>query len=263
MKSVHPPNGRVTLAKLFFLDAKAGWAVGSQDRLPAIWSSDDGGETWSANAWVASRFREVDPEGGVLLDVQFVDNRNGWAVGNFHGAPLSIATTDGGLNWSIQYQGRELCGQMSSIRFVDGSHGMAACSNGIFETSDGGAEWSLQHFDPVGLLNDLFVTNADDAWAAGAWGQLFKRDKRRGWRAIDIPAARGKFLAWIIFSNPQGGWAAGPSGDVYVSRNGGGSWRRDKAPEAFLHGGDLIYGTSSKVFRIVAPNRLFVRPVDD
>ncbi|MEN1678482.1 MAG: YCF48-related protein [Planctomycetota bacterium] len=67
------------------------WLAGSPGN--AILASPDGGQSW-----------QVQPTGvsSALNDIEFIDERNGWAVGDL-GAIVS--TTDGGKNWRTQRGG--------------------------------------------------------------------------------------------------------------------------------------------------------------
>ena len=83
-----PPNTPL-LTAVYFLDDKAGWAVGHDS---TILTSTDKGETWTKSFSAAD---EQKP----FMDITFLDANNGFAVGAY-GA--FYATTDGGKNWTAR-----------------------------------------------------------------------------------------------------------------------------------------------------------------
>lgn len=97
-----------------------------------VYSKD--GKTWT-QAQVPSQV--------LLTTVFFVDNREGWAAG--HDA-LILHTTDGGENWTIQYEdpvpGGDLPKPILDIYFADKLHGWAVGAFSLLlTTEDGGAHW--------------------------------------------------------------------------------------------------------------------------
>ncbi len=92
------------LEKIFFLNETTGWVYGSTHISSNIYMTSDGGENWvqSVNAGDYS-----------ISDFHFVDNLNGWAVGNGD----ILYTSDGGLNWTVQKSG--LTDYLQSVYFID------------------------------------------------------------------------------------------------------------------------------------------------
>jgi len=118
-------SSAVTGAKLnsvSFVDAKHGWAVGTDANYgPVILATTDGGANWKA--------QDATPAGSDvrLLSVAFVDAKHGWAVGSGTYGGIILATSDGGTIWKTQDAGPvDSVPFLSSVTFVDAAHGWAA-----------------------------------------------------------------------------------------------------------------------------------------
>ena len=105
-------------------------AVGAYGNI--VYSKD--GKTWvQANV----------PSQVLLTTVFFVDDREGWAAGH---DTLILHTTDGGENWTIQYEdvipGGDLPKPILDIYFADKLHGWAIGAFSLMlVTEDGGVSW--------------------------------------------------------------------------------------------------------------------------
>ena len=85
---------------------------------------------------------QTSPITTTLNDVFFIDNSNGWAVGN---NGVIIHTTNGGQLWTVQQSG--VTGNLSAVFFVDANNGYAVGgSTGLtkpaIKTTDGGTTWT-------------------------------------------------------------------------------------------------------------------------
>jgi len=81
------------------------------------------------------------PQGNKLSSVFFVDNTDGWAVGN---TGIILNTSDGGNNWVLQLSGTKE--QLLSVCFIDKYTGWAVGGNYqgvILKTTNGGQNWFL------------------------------------------------------------------------------------------------------------------------
>lgn len=117
-------------------------AVGAYGNI--VYSTD--GKTWvQANV----------PSQVLLTTVFFVDDREGWAAGH---DTLILHTTDGGENWTIQYEdvipGGDLPKPILDIYFADKLHGWAIGAFSLMlVTEDGGVSWKTVAMD--GLREQL------------------------------------------------------------------------------------------------------------
>jgi photosystem II stability/assembly factor-like uncharacterized protein len=119
------------LGSIVFRDTLHGCAVGSSG---IVLLTRDGGETWE-------KVRHGHSAGAGLSDLQFLDERNGWAVGS---ASL-LRTSDGGETWEPLVHGRLENGYFSgnAIQFTNQNRGwLAAHGAQLKRTENGGVEWA-------------------------------------------------------------------------------------------------------------------------
>ena len=199
-----------------FLDANTGWIVGSNS---SVFKTTDGGASWSS---------QTLPTSGVsLFDVVFIDANTGYISGSggnvfkttdggtnwtnlgFTGTSNNISemhwtdantgylatsriwkTTDGGTNWSPD--GSPGFGSVRDIQFLDANNGFITYDGGvIYQTTDAGDNWNffLEGGEITQSLNELFVIDVDNVWAAGAT-ILFNR----AFQDTSPPTSLGLFL---------------------------------------------------------------------
>lgn len=129
--------GDSPLADVVFADARHGWLVGFYQ----IWATGDGGETW--------RLRE-SRDMAVLKGVACSDARHAWVVGwgTQDGAPLVLATLDGGASWRRQRidlpESASGNLQLEQVTCAGESSLWATCGAGVVASADGGRTWVLQ-----------------------------------------------------------------------------------------------------------------------
>ncbi len=70
-----------------------------------------------------------------LYDVCFVDDRNGWAVGD---RGVILSTEDGGAHWTSQDSGTNM--RLQSLFFIDSSRGWISGQNGTMLHTEGGGK---------------------------------------------------------------------------------------------------------------------------
>jgi photosystem II stability/assembly factor-like uncharacterized protein len=246
---VLPGGGtRFTLNRVHFFDMNRGCAVGASGI--ALLTSD-GGETWR-------KTRHGRSGGDMLTDLQFLDERNGWACG-----PASIVRTqDGGETWGALVTNTAENGYLSAsaIHFTDLVHGWLVGQNGcLMRSDDGGVTWTpiqlpLNKDDRPNFWDITFI-GATDGWIVGDQGSIFHTtDGGATWtrqaNGVPIDRMRGKFeparpkepipdlddgpsrltLSAVRFSDANHGYAVGYYADVGESvilgtEDGGASWR--------------------------------------
>ncbi len=178
------------LEKIFFIDRKHGWAVGGWPRdyevailggMGVILATTDGGATWKV---------QLDSVGGWLTGLTFLDQKNGWAVGEFG---TVWRTRDGGDSWN-QMRKVPTPAWLYDVHFIDNKRGWTV---GRFETAmvtrDGGESWTKQPMPaprrPYGI-------------------------------SLNYRAVR--------FANPMEGWIVGQHGNIFYTKDSGKSWAREK-----------------------------------
>jgi photosystem II stability/assembly factor-like uncharacterized protein len=164
------------LMDVFFVDADTGWAVGMSG---IILKTTNGGATWAAQN-----------SGGTswLVDVYFQNAQSGFAVGD--GAILR--TTDGGENWRSTFAD----GVVEEVLFVDQLHGWAVGTaagvakgiggndpgihlltsgrSKIWQTADGGDNWTEQTLSTGGWLLGAYFTDLNSGFAVGSGGTIYR-----------------------------------------------------------------------------------------
>ena len=210
------------------------WAVGDGGTIAV---SHDGGATWQAQRSGASL---------ALLDIQFLDASEGWAVGGrpfgdsdyeVRGVNTILHTTDGGDTWQKQVSSGG--SGLVALCVVDTSHAWAVGSGGVVLcTSDGGATWVKR---PTGVRTGLTAVHFSDAlhgWVGGERGRLLRTsDGGRTWRALRLAswATRLRVLkpdfvdalhGYAIFGDPDGFVQMGSGRVVAATDDGGRTWRK-------------------------------------
>ncbi len=186
------------------------------------------------------------PQGNVLKAIQFVDENNGWAVGNLG---TILGTTDGGKNWSQQISGTN--SELNYISFVNTRLGWIASNNGILHTTDGGNKWYNQltgkfigEFDKSILggsgysIKEVHFTNATNGWAIG-WS-TFLRTTNGGatWSVQYLNSAIN--IEKMIFIDVNTGWAfldahSQNQNEILVGTTDGGStWKLVKTFTTYI-----------------------------
>jgi len=156
-----------------------------------------------------------------LLDVQFIDDKSGWASGRWGSV---IHTQDGGKTWKAQKTGVDYT--LAGIYFTDANNGWAVGDGGtIIHTVDGGKVWTKQK-SPVKLfLTRVHFRNAQVGWAVGERTNILHTED--GGATWSVQFTDGDFiLKSISFSDDNNGWAVGEYGYIYRTIDAGKTWTR-------------------------------------
>ena len=239
------------LGRVQFVDSLRGCTVGSGG---VVAITADGGESWRL-------VRHGRSPGDGLSDVQFLDDRNGWAAG-----PASVVCTDdGGESWRPLVYSSNENGYLSAnaIHFVDHSRGWLAGHSGTLARSeDGGLTWTriplpFREGERPTLWDVTFV-GSSDGWAVGERGTILRTsDAGATWTLqengvpVVRPIPKGEprrpreplpeletepdrlCVSAVRFLDAQHGWAVGYYADVAESvilatTDGGMSWRVER-----------------------------------
>lgn len=157
------------LRSVDMLDHKFGLAVGIQG---TILKTTNGGNSWTAVGGL--------PVSLDIYDVDVIDQNTAWAVGRENSVGIILKTTDGGNVWNPQTPVGG-ASALNSVFFFDTSTGFVVGNSGtIWQTTDGGANWTLknsgtsQNLSSVtgGATTGSVVTRA--VWAVGDSGAILR-----------------------------------------------------------------------------------------
>ncbi|MGH1364210.1 MAG: YCF48-related protein [Calditrichia bacterium] len=128
-----------------FLDSQVGYI--SRSSTPSLLFTDNGGTTWSSRST------------GIVEDLNglfFINNELGWATSEGHNI---YQTTDGGLNWTLQFNGTAF-GEITEVHFASPERGWAVGDAGViyvFESATGIEDVTSIH--PEGIELDQNYPN--------------------------------------------------------------------------------------------------------
>jgi photosystem II stability/assembly factor-like uncharacterized protein len=193
--------------------------------------SDNGGDSWAQAESVPTR--------NTLTSVFFIDNQTGFAVG--HEATI-LKTTDGGNNWTLQYNETRGETPLMGVYFTDAQNGIAVGGfSYVFKTANGGEDWEQvvlieDSYDDF-HLNDVFTDINGNMYIPAEFGTVYKSvDRGTTWQTIATPYD-GSF--WGGFGLADGSIIVfGMRGNIYTSSNQGKSWRKaDSDADQSITGG--------------------------
>ncbi len=141
----------------------------------------------SAQTWQ----KALERTNGDPKDVTFLDENNGWIVGN---DGLVLQTNDGGLKWKeLAKPAGDL--NLYSVCFLDRNTGFVGADSGkFFSTNDGGNSWlQVTVGGPKSDLEEIYFSDASNGWimaSESSGGQVYRTtDGGNNW-SLDLTAAR-------------------------------------------------------------------------
>lgn len=201
--------------------AHAGGRVVAVGELGIVLLSDDGGKTF--------RQAKSVPVSSSLTTVTFVDDRHGWAAGQWG---VILATADGGETWTIQRIDTTVDQPLFSIAFRSKDEGWAAgLWSLLLKTTDGGKTWTPVPLPPPPgakkadrNLTKLFFDRQGTIYVSAELGSVLRSsDDGSTWTYLET-GYRGTF--WTGLAVTDGTlFVAGLRGNLYRSTDGGASWR--------------------------------------
>jgi len=220
------------------LDADSAVAIGDRS---VFMRTDDGGASWSVQTLTAEN-TDIDPnwaivfEDPVLYDVEFVDDQNGFVVGEFG---KIYHTADGGETWMERQKSlmdetifdiMDLPTLFDVEIAADGKSGVVVGLDGrVGRSSDGGKTWG---FEPHGVKEyvDPFysgtVLGDGTVWAVGSSGQVVKTGDDGRLSRGSFGTAINSWVRRIRFIDNENGWVVGGFGLIMNTTDGGKTWYR-------------------------------------
>ena len=212
------------IERMSFIDANNGFAVTKgywYDSQGTLLKTTDGGANWT----------RLNTFSGNGEDVQFFNALDGYVSNN-----NLLKTTDGGATFTDVSSHGSLPGGALGLYFLDFNHGwLVGIDRMIAYTADGGANWTVQHSEPVtSHFNDVFAIDANNAWAVGGDGHIWKFDGINWTQQVSGTLAG---LSGVHFLDALTGWAVG-SGVALYTTDGGTTWNTSAS---FVSGTDVRF----------------------
>jgi photosystem II stability/assembly factor-like uncharacterized protein len=234
LQQVMPDSGPLPAAsvkRLLLLDAaRVGSRVVAVGDRGYIVVSDDDGASWR---------RAAAPAAPLLTAVDFVDAKNGWAVG--HDTTI-LATHDGGETWAKQFSAPAEQRPLLAVLFLDATKGIAVGAYGAYyETADAGKSWNARkiiaedrHFNAIVKVSDHHLLIVGEEGTI-----LVSADDGREWTKVPSPYKGSLFGAVVAADGSV--VACGLRGRIYRSSDAGRTWVQvDDATAATLMGGTRL-----------------------
>lgn len=207
------PIASTPLTDFYFTDSQNGWVVGEKG---LIRKTSDGGMKWETLDRGSKRYSSV----------YFLDQNTGWISADDGSI---IKTSDSGKTW--EPQNTTISSGISSVRFVNAQTGFFLAGNSTFKSTDGGATWT-EMSSTAAYADRLDLRSETQAFAFGS--STFFYLNGGSWKKTF--EAQGNYSG-MAFRNAQNGWLYGPFETLYVTSNGGQTWKTQdslKTPDGSL-----------------------------
>ncbi len=141
-----------------FLNENEGWAIKGDWGDNAVYHTVDGGSNWNM-------IFEYTGISCILTNVYFLDSQNGW-INRAFGDVDYYATNDGGVTWSGYNPIADIYEYNEQIYFADLEHGWIVNQVQLYETLDGGNNWSPV-FDPPATQRRIEYVSNEAIYVSG------------------------------------------------------------------------------------------------
>ena len=172
------------------------------------------------------------PVRSTLSAVFFVDDKTGWAVGQWG---VVLRTDDGGERWTLQRSDTSVDQPLFSVYFRDRQRGYAVgLWSLMIATSDGGKSWTKVALPPPpgakkadrNLLK-IFANRMGTLFVAAEQGMILKSYDGEKWTYL-ATGYKGSFWTGIVLNNGTL-LVGGLRGTIYRSADDGRTWREAKS----------------------------------
>jgi photosystem II stability/assembly factor-like uncharacterized protein len=250
-----------------------------------VWASGTGGTfvltTDGGATWLTAKVAGADSL--EFRDVHAVSAKTAYLLSAGPGTRSRIyKTTDGGVNWQIQFVNREPDAFYDCFGFWDQRHGLAFSDNvqgrfPMLRTSDGGQHWDDLTTGPAATKGEggfaasgtcVTTLGSHAAWIATGAGEqarvLFTPDRGATWKSYAAPVPQGTSttgLTSVAFRTPRDGVAAGGDiaaadgeASVISTGDGGATWTAGGQPTfpgaiygvVYVPGGTMVVAVGPK-----------------
>ena len=220
--------------------------------------SDDEGESWTqANS----------PTQMLLTAIDFIDDKNGWAVGH---DSIVLGTHDGGENWGILFEAADAEKPLLDVVFFDAKNGLVTGAYGlIMRTSDGGKTWHEFMIEEIDWHFNSILRVGKHVLIAGEAGTLIRSSNQgETWTPLPSPYVGSFFGAMAKSSGGEHKIIAyGLRGNAFHSSDLGDTWTEiDTGVTTNILGGTftpsgdaVLLGAGGTILRKAANKTVFKR----
>jgi photosystem II stability/assembly factor-like uncharacterized protein len=160
-------------------------------------------------------------EGEVYQDLFFVDESNGWAVGELG---KIYHSSDGGSSWTLQESGTDY--DLHCVYFANDQQGLAGGSyNTILMTKDGGVSWVLvnKNDNQKSICMDMYFVDDGIGWVVDNYGGIMHtQDGGKTWTR-QISGTHWAITS-VHFIDTLEGWATATNCIILHTTDGGMNW---------------------------------------
>jgi photosystem II stability/assembly factor-like uncharacterized protein len=222
---------------VWFADPQTGYAAGNYS---SVWRTDDGGKSWTrcdALAGVVDRPTDLPDAVLTFTGVQFLDDRRGWATGNFYSRegvrPGGVYFTEnGGRAWQkrpLPVPGGKV--EIINVQFQDARCGYVVAETyrgdaryvSVYRTTDGGETWSERPTTVPGYHRTRFVSESVGWTVGGAlppdgetpYASAILKTVNGGATWEEEKMLAGTALYDAFFLNERDGWVVGQGGAIF------------------------------------------------
>jgi photosystem II stability/assembly factor-like uncharacterized protein len=202
-----------TIKDFDFIDENRGWLITHIGYASWIFSSGDGGQSWTQQYYNA----DLD-----LYGINFYDDSTGWAWGD---KGIIVHTSNAGADWTVIQESNMPDETICKIRFNNPQDGYLVYLSGTFwVTHDGGANWT-QLYDFGSMVRDFCVQADTVIWTLMLGYSDVNKSTDGGytWVTQPLPVASANTSS-IFFLNENEGWATGDWEVLWHTSDGGDNW---------------------------------------
>ncbi len=162
--------------------------------------------------------KKTSPVTKTLNDVEFINNTNGYVVGN---TGTVLKTTDGGETWTNV----SVAGVTDNFLFctvVDAQTAWATSPFGVYKTTNGGSTWAaVTNTVFAGNFQDIHFINTSTGFLVTGSGLVKTTDGGITWNTISVTSG---VYNKIQFTNSTDGWVQSTASNVLRTTDGGATW---------------------------------------
>ena len=213
---------------IYFLDRDRGWVAGSRGTLL---TSRDGGNTWTL---------QPKPTEDNIHDIFFSDENNGLLLcerdpysAGVRSPSYLMRTADGGATWErIEFKDNKE--RLVRLVFRKDRFGFAIGEAGvIWQLGDDPKTWKkLESSTKYLLLAGRFKDDRNAMLVGGGGVLLSTSTAGADWDAAYSQTKLDGKLSSVFFVDEKLGWIVGATGTIYITKNGGRSWKKQPTPTA-------------------------------